>query len=66
MSEEKEVDKLPQCNICECAEAKYDGKTTQGTWAYMCESCFQRHGVGLGVGSGQRLVLRKEDDKDEW
>ena len=62
---EVEMGAMPTCDFCS-KTAGYDGKTKMGAWAYMCERCFQRHGVGLGVGRGQRLVLRKEDDKDEW
>lgn len=51
------IDKLPKCNFCE-AEAHYDGRTTSGPWAYMCEADFQKYGVGLGVGRGQRLEVR--------
>ena len=42
------------CDFCK-QPAVYDGKTTQGPWAYMCEGCFKKHGVGLGLGSGQKL-----------
>jgi hypothetical protein len=50
---------LPNCNFPheQQTEAAYDGKTTQGPWAYMCEEHFQSNGVGLGLGRGQRLVL---------
>lgn len=51
------VDKLPKCNFCG-AEAYYDARTTSGPWAYMCEACFKTHGVGLGVGRGQRLEVK--------
>lgn len=37
--------------------AAYDGKTTDGPWAYMCPEHFQSHDVGLGTGKGQKLVL---------
>lgn len=47
--------KLPHCDICGDV-AHYDAKSTLGPWGYMCESCFAKHGVGLGVGLGQRLV----------
>jgi len=32
------------CDICG-DKAVYDGKTTMGPWAYMCEDCFGRVGV---------------------
>lgn len=52
------VKEYPICDLCKANEAKYDGKTVYGPWAYMCESCFQTYGVGLGLGRGQRLVLK--------
>lgn len=58
-----EVTKIPECDIC-IGEgyatphlAKYDGKTSYGPWAYMCEEHFARDGRGLGLGLGQELVL---------
>ena len=60
---------LPDCDICiklksraatgEAMKAKYDGKTKVGSWAYMCQECFEELGVGLGIGKGQVLVLMK-------
>jgi len=40
--------------------AEYDGKTVMGPWAYMCQPCFEHYGVGLGMGRGQRLMVRDE------
>lgn len=56
------MEKLPPCDICVSngephTDAKYDGKTRMGPWAYMCEPHFQRYGSGLGTGVGQMLVL---------
>lgn len=50
---------LPACDFPHKLRtaAAYDGKTTDGPWAYMCEEHFQARGVGLGLGRGQRLVL---------
>lgn len=31
----------------------------------MCEPCFGTHGIGLGVGRGQRLVLPDDGEDDE-
>ena len=40
-------------------EAGYDGATTPtGQWAYMCEPHFNLYGTGLGLGKGQRLILK--------
>jgi hypothetical protein len=52
---------LPDCDICAAAghdprPAVVDGRTTFGPWAYMCEAHYAEHGVGLGLGAGQRLV----------
>ena len=56
------VTKLPKCDFCAqrgmTRDAYYDGRTIHGSWANMCEEHFLQYGVGLGTGSGQRLVLR--------
>lgn len=61
---EVKILKIPDCDIHKYDKlapsrvpAAYDGKTNSGPWAYMCETCFYIHGVGLGTGRGQRLVL---------
>jgi len=46
----------PTCDICEEAEARYDGQTVYKKWAYMCQNCYIEVGVGLGLGLGQELV----------
>lgn len=56
----------PYCDFCssytytEPVSAQYDGKTTDGPWALMCESHFEAHGIGLGTGKGQRITYEKE------
>jgi len=51
------VERLPKCDFCGRI-ARYDGRTKHGGhWAYMCEACFAIHGVGLGLGKGQELIL---------
>lgn len=67
MSTEVKVASIPDCDLWEIkpshdkhVPAAYDGKTNMGPWAYMCEDCFQRFGVGLGTGKGQRLILAKD------
>lgn len=63
------VASLPDCDIHKYdlrqpgVPADYDGKTNglssrPGSWANMCADCFKTHGVGLGLGRGQRLVVR--------
>ncbi len=51
------VTKLPKCDFCE-EDAHYDGKTTYGPWASMCLTHFDRWGVGLGLGLGQKMVVK--------
>jgi hypothetical protein len=53
-----EVGSLPNCDFCS-NQASYDGKTTMGPWAYMCEVCFSKVGLRLGLGMGQRLEVKK-------
>ena len=51
------VEHLPPCDFCGRV-ARFDGRTKhRGCWAYMCEGCFAIHGVGLGLGYGQELIL---------
>jgi len=49
------VDNYPDCDFCN-KKARYDGKTKMGPWANMCEDCFKKFGIGLGMGKGQKLV----------
>jgi hypothetical protein len=66
MSTETTVAALPTCDVCkalqydEPKEASYDARTRSGQWAFLCEDHFELHGLGkLGVGFGQRLVLKE-------
>ena len=45
-----------RCDICdkETPQEYFDAKTKQGPWATMCSWCFRQHGIGLGLGRGQR------------
>ena len=59
------VAKLPQCDFCKLEpgaiyqEACFDGATIMGPWANMCNEHFEVYGIGLGLGRGQQLVLKK-------
>ena len=56
-----QVATIPNCDLCSGSvkrPAFVDGKTKLGPWAYMCRIHFTTHGVGLGLGKGQRLVKR--------
>jgi hypothetical protein len=61
------VTQYPACDIHKLSlniivPAAYDAKTTDGPWAFLCEEHFQSHTTGdLGVGHGQRLVLKEDD-----
>jgi hypothetical protein len=75
-----EVLERPPCDICTgragthdvtpareaepVREAIYDAKTRGGGWAYLCEADFRLYGVGLGVGSGQRLLVQAASGKE--
>ena len=53
--------KTPEkCDGCgETLEGVFiDGKTIFGPWAIMCENCHTTHGVGLGLGKGQKYDLK--------
>lgn len=54
------LESRPFCDVCG-NPAEYDAKTTGGPWAYLCDACFKEHTSGkLGVGLGQRLMIRGE------
>ena len=55
-NEEVLINKKQNCNFCS-KEAKYDGRTKMGAWAFMCSSCFKKYGVGLGLGKGQKIRM---------
>lgn len=54
------VDHVFWCDLCTReglqVVAQYDGATRMGPWAYMCKTCFESYGVGLGLGLGQELI----------
>jgi hypothetical protein len=54
-----------ECDICHRPLQKvfYDCKTVSGPWANLCHQCFKWHGVGLGLGRGQKY---KELPTGEW
>jgi hypothetical protein len=66
MSDQVVVSELPDCDLCKTQgydpprKARYDGATWMGPWAYMCAEHFRHHGVGLGTGRGQKLIVEKD------
>ena len=53
----------PYCDLCDDALAVVDCASFSGPWGYMCDSCFHRHGRGLGEGVGQVLLCSDDLDK---
>ncbi|MDL1976470.1 MAG: hypothetical protein LWX55_17230 [Deltaproteobacteria bacterium] len=59
----------PDCDICKHygvkTRAVYDARMAIGDWFYMCQSCFEKNGIGLGHGLGYKLELVTDKiDKD--
>lgn len=56
------VSSLPHCDHCWAKGrhrvADYDAKTAHGYWAYLCEAHFIETGGQLGLGKGQRLIVK--------
>ena len=56
------VDRFPPCDFCVevgvVRPAAYDGATRMGSWASMCPAHFKQYGIGLGIGRGQKLILK--------
>jgi len=66
-----EVEKLPMCDFCRIEDgvenpAQYDGRTIFGRWSSMCDKHFEKYGIGLGLGKGQKLVLAVNEDTNEY
>ena len=56
---EVEVLEIPCCDLCFMPRsARYDCKTKSGYWGYLCEEHFKSDGRGLGLGIGQKMVLK--------
>lgn len=57
MAEKKWIGGVPaECDICkdDIVDAFYDAKSRMGVWGNMCPLCFNRVGLGLGTGLGQK------------
>lgn len=57
----------PVCDFCGAKNLPVfvDGKTKLGPWAIMCHPDFRMHGVGLGVGKGQKYARVRNDEAGE-
>lgn len=67
MSDRTRVTVRPACDIhrilkATTVPAAVDGRTKSGRWANMCPACFTEHGVGLGTGKGQLLVVEGQPE----
>lgn len=51
------VDHIPKCNFCD-KPGIYDCKIPLGSWADLCQDHFTQYGCGLGLGRGQKRILR--------
>lgn len=58
--------KRPDCDLCITSglknPARFDAKMHQGPWAYMCQIHFDANAIGLGLGVGQRILVKGEED----
>lgn len=54
-------DRHRTCDLCgaKLTRVFIDGKTRSGQWADMCPTCHLFEGLGIGVGVGQKYVLKK-------
>ena len=52
----KSFEKSGQCEVCKKTGCCFifDCATNFGPWANLCENCFEKYGIGLGVGRGQK------------
>jgi hypothetical protein len=48
-----------KCDLCGYPFVGYfiDGRTFNGQWGLLCETCHSIHGMGLGLGRGQKYDL---------
>jgi hypothetical protein len=52
------VDVLPACDVSGCDEpAEYDARSRNG-WGNFCQAHFELLGCSLGLGKGQKLIVR--------
>ncbi len=59
---EIEVTEILDCDFCamehKIIPAVYDCKTIMSSWANLCQSHYDEYGSGLGLGKGQKLILK--------
>jgi hypothetical protein len=66
MSDTAYISAPKRCDLHPEREAKYDFRTTGGSWMNGCQGCFEAHGTGkLGTGYGQRLVVGEPPERTD-
>lgn len=62
--EGRKLKKYDACRICgrHIAFMAVSGWTKEFGWKWMCPKCFDKYGVGLGVGKGKLFVR----DGEKW
>jgi hypothetical protein len=61
-----EMATIPKCDLAAAhGDAYADAALPRfgGTWGYVCYACFVNAGASLGLGKGQKLVLREGSSK---
>nr|APG79819.1 hypothetical protein [uncultured bacterium] len=48
-----------KCDYCSKI-AEYDSRTGIGAWAYLCREHFEKYGIGLGLGKGQKIIYAEQ------
>jgi hypothetical protein len=59
------VTELPMCDVCKhngdaTVPAQYDARLSTGQWGFVCVTHFTLYQGKVGLGLGQRLVIREE------
>lgn len=51
-----------KCQVCSkpLVDEMFDARMTTGVWACMDADCFDKYGVGLGQGFGQKYVKQAD------
>jgi len=61
---------IPECDVCKHygikTRAVYDARMAIGDWFYMCQSCFEKNGIGLGYAIGYKLELITDKIDDDF
>jgi len=52
-----QIHERPNCDLCGLA-ASYDAKCLNEGWGYLCHLCFTEQKCELGLGKGQKLIIK--------